>query len=159
MCDVRWPAAAELALKAASARDIPGILDADVAPRDILERLAPLASHVVASEAAAAVLFGNPDPEQSLETVGDAFVAVTSGARGCTWSEHGVIRHSPAHEVTAIDTLAAGDVFHAAFALGLVESWPTERIIVFASIAAAIKCTRFGGRLGAPTRAEAEALL
>jgi sulfofructose kinase len=159
MCDVRWPAAAELALKAAAQRGIPGILDADVAPEDVLRRLAPLASHIVASEAAAAVLLGSTDPERGLETVGDAFVAITAGARGCSWSEHGAIRHMPAHSVTAIDTLAAGDVFHAAFALGLVEGWPTERVIRFASVAAAIKCTRFGGRLGAPTRAEVEALL
>jgi len=34
-----------------------------------------------------------------------------------------------------------------------------ERTVAFASAAAAIKCTRFGGRLGAPTRAEVEALL
>lgn len=159
MCDVRWPAAAELALKTAGERGIPGILDADVAPEDVLRRLAPLASHVVASEAAAAVLFGITDVEAGLETVGDDFVAVTAGARGCYWSEHGRTRHMPARHVEAVDTLAAGDVFHAAFALGLVEGWPTERVIRFASIAAAIKCTRFGGRLGAPTRAEVEALL
>jgi sulfofructose kinase len=159
MCDVRWPAAAELALKAAADRGIPGILDADVAPEDVLRRLAPLASHVVASQAAATLLFGTTDPERGLETAGDAFVAVTAGARGCYWSEHGRTRHMPARHVETVDTLAAGDVFHAAFALGLVEGWPTERIIRFASIAAAIKCTRFGGRLGAPTRAEVEALL
>lgn len=159
MCDVRWPAAAELALKAAAERGIPGILDADVAPEDVLRRLAPLASHVVASETAATLLFGIADVEAGLETVGDDFVAVTAGARGCYWSEHGRTRHMPARHIEAIDTLAAGDVFHAAFALGLVEGWPTERIIRFGSIAAEIKCTRFGGRLGAPTRAEVEALL
>lgn len=159
MCDVRWPGAAELALKAAAERGIPGILDADVAPEEILRRLAPLASHVVASEAAATILLETTDPERGLEVVGDAFIAVTSGARGCHWSEHGRIHHMPARQVTAIDTLAAGDVFHAAFAVGLVEGWPTERTIRFASSAAAIKCTRFGGRLGAPTRAEVEAVL
>ena len=65
----------------------------------------------------------------------------------------------PARQVIAIDTLAAGDVFHAAFAVGLVEGWPTDRTMRFASAAAAIKCTRFGGRLGAPTRHEVEASL
>eukprot|EP01036_Dinobryon_divergens_P014404 gene14403-biopygen12783 len=94
-----------------------------------------------------------------LGQVGDAFVAITSGAKGCYWSDRGTIRHTPAVEVSAIDTLAAGDVFHAAFAVGVVEGWPTERTIRFASAAAAIKCTRFGGRLGAPTRAEVEAIL
>ena len=159
MCDVRWPGAAELALKAAAERGIPGILDADVAPREVLQRLAPLASHVVASETAAAILYGVSDLVAALDSVGGSFVAITSGAKGCYWSDRGDIRHTPAVEVQAIDTLAAGDVFHAAFAVGLVEGWPTDRIIRIASAAAALKCTRFGGRLGAPTRAEVEAML
>ncbi|HHY49623.1 MAG TPA: sugar kinase, partial [Alphaproteobacteria bacterium] len=71
----------------------------------------------------------------------------------------GAVRHVPALPVEAVDTLAAGDVFHGAFAVGLLEGWPPARIIRFASAAAAIKCTRFGGRLGAPTRAEVEARL
>jgi sulfofructose kinase len=50
-------------------------------------------------------------------------------------------------------------VFHGAFAFGLAEGWATDRTIRFAAAAAAIKCTRFGGRLGAPTRAEVEAFL
>jgi sulfofructose kinase len=69
------------------------------------------------------------------------------------------VKHEPAPAVEAIDTLAAGDTFHGAFALGLAEGWPIAKILPFASAAAAIKCTRFGGRLGAPTRAEVEAFL
>ena len=69
------------------------------------------------------------------------------------------MRHTPAPVVEVVDTLAAGDVFHGAFAYGLVEGWAHEAIIRFASAAAAIKCTRFGGRLGAPTRAEVEGFL
>jgi len=65
----------------------------------------------------------------------------------------------PALHVAAIDTLAAGDVFHGAFALGLAEGWPIEHNLRFAAAAAAIKCTRFGGRLGSPNRAEVEAAL
>jgi sulfofructose kinase len=58
----------------------------------------------------------------------------------------------PAFSVDAVDTLAAGDVFHGAFALALAEGHAMEEIMRFASAAAAIKCTRFGGRAGAPTR-------
>ena len=50
-------------------------------------------------------------------------------------------------------------MFHGAFALGLTEGWQTDVAIRFASAAAAIKCTRFGGRLGAPTRKEVAAFL
>jgi sulfofructose kinase len=161
MTDVRWPGAAALALEAARAAGIPAILDADMAAVDILNRLVPLATHIVASESAAKLITGEPTPEAAaralLGTAG--FVAVTAGADGCWWSDAGAIRHTPAARIEAIDTLAAGDVFHAAFALKLVEGAPMSETIAFASAAAAIKCTRFGGRLGCPTRDEVEALL
>ena len=44
-------------------------------------------------------------------------------------------------------------------ALALAERQPIEQAIRFASVTAALKCTRFGGRLGIPTRAEVEAVL
>jgi sulfofructose kinase len=162
MTDVRWPAAAKLALSAAKAAGIPAILDADMAARDVLEDLVKEASHIVASESAAKLLTGAEVPEAAAWRLADehgVFVAVTAGAHGCWWTENGDIRHTPAPKIEAIDTLAAGDVFHAGFAVGLTEGWPMERTIAFASAAAAIKCTRFGGRLGAPTRADVEAFI
>ncbi|WP_417307632.1 PfkB family carbohydrate kinase [Devosia sp.] len=162
MVDVRWPAAAQLALTAARDAGIFGILDADMAPRDLLEHLVPLASHIVASEGAAKLLTGTDSPKAAAAALGDsqqAFVAVTAGAEGCWWLDAGQVRHTPAPQVAAIDTLAAGDVFHGAFALGLTEGWSMAEIIRFSSAAAALKCTRFGGRLGAPTRAEVSAFL
>jgi sulfofructose kinase len=162
MTDVRWPGAAALALAAAKAAGIPAILDADMAARDVLDGLLPLATHVVASESAAKLVTGAETAEQAagwLAMRHDGFVAVTAGADGCWWTEGDGIRHSPAPKIEAIDTLAAGDVFHAGFAVGLLEGWPKRNIIAFASAAAAIKCTRFGGRLGAPSRAEVEAFL
>lgn len=162
MTDVRWPGAAELALKAAREAGIPGILDADVGPREVIERLVGLASHVVASEGGAALVTGGATPLQSAERLSSGhpgFMAVTAGEQGCWWGGGGTVRHTPAPQIQSVDTLAAGDVFHGAFAFGLVEGWAMEQVIAFASAAAAIKCTRFGGRLGAPTRAEVEAFL
>ena len=162
LVDVRWPGAAALAPQAARVAGIPGILDADMAALEVLETLAPLASHVVASEGAGKLLSGAGDAETAatrLAATHPGFVAVTAGAEGCWWSDGAQIRHTPAPRVEAIDTLAAGDVFHAAFALLLAEDRPMVAIIAFASAAAAIKCSRFGGRLGAPTRAEVEAFL
>lgn len=162
MTDVRWPAAAKLALSAAKAAGIPAIIDADMAAREVLDPLVREASHIVASESAAKLLTGAGAPEAAVWRLAEmhgVFVAVTAGANGCWWTENGTIRHMPAPKIEAIDTLAAGDVFHAGFAVGLTEGWPMERTIAFASAAAAIKCTRFGGRLGAPGRAEVEAFL
>ena len=65
----------------------------------------------------------------------------------------------PQARITAVDTLAAGDVFHAGFAIAIGEGKSVAEAARFANAAAAIKCTRPGGRLGAPPRAEVEALL
>jgi sulfofructose kinase len=162
MVDVRWPLAAAKALAAARAAGIPAILDADVTTADTLELLLPLATHIVASEPAAGHLTGSGDPAMAvarLATRFEAFVAVTAGGQGVYWFDRASDRvlHCAASKIVARDTLAAGDVFHGAFALGLVENWPMDRIMAFASMAAAIKCETFGGRLGAPTRAVVEA--
>lgn len=164
MTDVRWPLAAATALKAAREAGVPGVLDADVAPLETLERLLPLASHIVASEPAAEIVTGETDIEHAAIALAAryrGFVAVTGGNKGCFWSEGeaGIVNHMPAFPVDVVDTLAAGDVFHGAFALGLAEGRPMEEIMQFASAAAAIKCARFGGRAGAPTRNEVEQFL
>jgi sulfofructose kinase len=162
MTDVRWPGAAALALRAARENGLPAILDADMASTDVLGTLLPLATHIVASESAAKLVTGAETPDAAATDLAaryKTFVAVTAGGGGCFWSDGSDIRHSPAPTITPIDTLAAGDVFHGAFAYGLVEGWDMARIIGFASAAAAIKCTRFGGRLGAPGGAEIELFL
>ncbi|MEW6629907.1 MAG: sugar kinase [Pseudomonadota bacterium] len=165
LTDVRWPGAAALALSAARDLGRPAILDADTAPVEVLERLLPLASHIVASEPAARIVCGHAlDPESAcadLASRTDAFVAVTGGAAGTWWHDRtaGRVRHVEAPRIKAVDTLAAGDVFHGAFAVGLAEAMPPEHALRFASAAAALKCLRFGGRLGAPDRAETLAMM
>jgi sulfofructose kinase len=132
LVDVRWPGAAALALTAARAIGRPAILDADTAPLDVLERLVPLASHIVASEPAARTLCGKEfDPETACAVLArrtDAFVAVTAGAAGSWWFDRtaGSARHVAAPGIKAVDTLAAGDVFHGAamcFMAPLPSDW------------------------------------
>jgi len=165
LVDVRWPGAAALALTAARRAGRPAILDADTAPLEVLERLLPLASHIVASEPAVRTICGQALDLGSactdLASRTDAFVAVTGGAAGTWWFDRtaGSSRHVEAPSIKAVDTLAAGDVFHGAFAVGLAEAMPIEQALRFASAAAALKCLRFGGRLGAPDRAETLAMM
>jgi sulfofructose kinase len=73
--------------------------------------------------------------------------------------DNGAVVHEPAFRVDAVDTLAAGDVWHGAFALGLAERMAEREAVRFASAASALKCTRFGGRSGIPSRAEVDAFL
>ena len=71
----------------------------------------------------------------------------------------GAVRTMPVFKVEAIDTLAAGDVFHAGIALALAEGRDAVAAMRFGAAAAGLKCTRFGGSMGAPTRDEVEAFL
>ncbi len=159
MTDVRWPWAAETALRAACDAGIPAILDADTAPVELLETLLPLATHIVASEPAAISVAGTTDLRECVRILSnryDVFTSVTAGADGCYWAEGAgkPVSHVAGFKVNAVDTLAAGDVFHGAFAHGLVEGNEMTDIIRFANAAAAIKCARFGGRAGSPGEAE-----
>src|SRR5215475_12068407 len=88
-----------------------------------------------------------------------SFLAVTQGPRDVLWREGATLRRSPVFAVEAIDTLGAGDVFHGAFALALVEGHDVVAALRFAAAAAGLKCTRLGGSMAAPRRAEVEALL
>jgi len=61
--------------------------------------------------------------------------------------------------VHTVDTLGAGDIFHGAFTLAITENQDVPDALCFASAAAALKCTRFGGAFACPQRPEVEALL
>jgi sulfofructose kinase len=146
------------ALTTAGQLGVPGVVDCDHHPSDapgILEQ----ASHVVFGHATLEAWTGSPDPADALRIAAeriDAWVGVTAGSEGTWWLDSGRLDHAPALRVVAVDTLGAGDVFHGAFALGLAEGMPIREAIEFGSAAAALKCTRFGGREGIPTRAELE---
>jgi sulfofructose kinase len=86
-------------------------------------------------------------------------MGVTLGENGFIWVEDGAIRQVYPPQIVAIDTLAAGDVFHGAFAIAITEGMPIENAAKYACAAAAIKCSRFGGRIGIPTRHEVETLV
>jgi len=162
MCDVRWPDGSARLLQAARDAGIFTVLDGDIGPPGVVERLLPLATHAILSEPALARLAGTEDLPAALAAASrmtPALVGVTAGERGFYWLENGQVRHVPAPQVQAVDTLAAGDVFHGAFALCLAEGMTVEAAGRFACVAASIKCTRFGGRLGAPSRDEVLAAL
>jgi len=60
--------------------------------------------------------------------------------------------------VRAVDTTGAGDIFHGAFAYGLVRSWPLAEILEFACAAAALNCESHGARGGIATLVEIDRL-
>lgn len=161
LADTRWPEGAAVAMTAARLRGVPGILDAEAPVLEAGEALRQ-ASHVAFSAQGLCDLTGIEDLDAALAAARDetgAWVCVTDGAAGVTFFEDGGLAREPAFPVEVVDTLGAGDVWHGAFALALGEGQGARAAIRFASAVAALKCTRFGGRTGTPTRAEAEALL
>jgi sulfofructose kinase len=155
------PFATELCVEA-TRRNIPVVLDADVV-MSLREGLLNAASHLIFSVEALTATAGTTQLEEALRRIAaqtSGFVAVTRGAQGMMWLDAaGRIQTMPTFPVHTVDTLGAGDVFHGAFALAIAEGSKIPDAMRFASAAAALKCTRFGGAFGAPDRAEVEALL
>jgi sugar/nucleoside kinase (ribokinase family) len=71
----------------------------------------------------------------------------------------GRVAHQPAFPVAVVDTTGCGDVFHGAYAAGLVRGLGVMERVRLAAAAAALKATRPGGQAGAPTLAEVEQFL
>jgi len=158
LADTRWPRGALAAMELARQRGIAGILDAEAPVQEAAAAL-KLASHVAFSAQGLADLSGSSDIEAGLRKAAadlPAWVCVTDGENGAYWLDGNRLHHAPAYRVDALDTLAAGDTWHGAFALRLGEGATAPEAVRFAHAAAAIKCTRFGGRNGAPRRDEVE---
>jgi len=162
MTDVRWPLGAAAVLDEARALGRPALLDADVAAPAVTRELVSHATHVLFSQPGLeAVANGEPHGRalRRLQLPHHVVMGVTLGPSGFLWLERDAEHHAPAPAVTAVDTLAAGDVWHGAFALALAERRSPSDAADFANAAAALKCLRPGGRSGAPSRAELDAFV
>src|ERR1700736_537756 len=143
-------------------RGIPVIVDVDRA-MSLREGLLTASTHLVFSSEPLQETADVADDGEALRKIAKltpSFLAGTRGAQGTIWlDEHQNLQQTPAFPVHTVDTLGAGDVFHGAFALAITENQDIPCALRFASAAAALKCTRFGGAFAAPQRAEVEALL
>jgi sulfofructose kinase len=143
-------------------RGIPVIVDVDRA-MSLREGLLNASTHLVFSSEPLQETADVSDDAQALKKIAKltpSFLAGTRGPRGTIWlDEKGQIQETPAFPVHTVDTLGAGDVFHGALALAITEKQELRQALRFASAAAALKCTRFGGAFAAPQRAEVEELL
>jgi sugar/nucleoside kinase (ribokinase family) len=143
-------------------RGIPVIVDVDRA-MSLREGLLTASSHLVFSSEPLQETAGVADDGEALKKIAKltpSFLAGTRGAQGTIWlDEHHNLQQTPAFPVHTVDTLGAGDVFHGAFALAITEKQGLRQALRFASAAAALKCTRFGGAFAAPQRAEVDELL
>src|SRR5450432_3977470 len=143
-------------------RGIPVIVDVDRA-MSLREGLLTASSHLVFSSESLRETAGIADDGEALRKIAEltpSFLAGTRGPRGTIWLDaQQALQETPAFPVHTVDTLGAGDVFHGAFALAITEKQDLRAALRFASAAAALKCTRFGGAFAAPQRIEVEELL
>jgi sulfofructose kinase len=153
LADPRWLAGAVAVFKAARAKAIPTIFDADVADEEVFNTLLPLTDHAIFSEPALCGFAGSADDEAlaGIAKFGCSVAAVTRGVNGVSWFKSNVTRRQPGYLVEAIDTTGAGDVFHGAYAFAIGARLEADDAMSFAAAAAALKCTRPGGRAGIPT--------
>lgn len=140
------------------------VFDAGGGPGDraALEDFWPLIDVMIAAEGFGRGFTGRDDPAAAAEGVcraGPAAAIVTAGADGAYVAAADGAFHQPAFDVEVVDTTGAGDVFHGAFAAGMLEGWELPRTVAFASAAAAIICQSLGGRAGLPTRQQVLAFL
>jgi sulfofructose kinase len=138
------------------------IVDVDRA-MSLREGLLTASSHLVFSSEPLQETAGIANDGEALKKIAKltpSFLAGTRGPQGTIWlDENQTLQQTPAFQVHTVDTLGAGDVFHGAFALAITEKQDLRQALRFASAAAALKCTRFGGAFAAPQRAEVEELL
>ncbi len=158
--DTRWLEGAIALFAKARCLGLPAVLDADRAPE--MREVSMAASHIAFSKQAICEVTGCLDVRDGVATLGreqPCWIAATDGANGVYHWDGSRVVHTPSFHVNVVDTLAAGDVWHGAFALALAEGQGEVAAIRFANATAALKCTTFGGRAGTPARGEVETFL
>lgn len=150
LADPRWPDGAEHAFRIAREAGVPTVLDAEIADHEIFDRLLPLTDHAIFSEPSLLRYAGGDQALEKVASHGCRVVAVTRGGEGVDWLAEGQKGHHPALPVEVRDTNGAGDVFHGAYAFAIGAALAPDRAMSFAATAAALKCTKSGGRNGIP---------
>ena len=132
------------------------VIDADSYSEETMGKLS-LINVFIASESVLAALGGDcgnaKEVARSIMQKGPKIVVFTLGANGCAGASKEGSFKLPAFDVDVVDTVGAGDVYHGAFIVGLLDGLSVAETARFASGASAIKCTRIGGRAGIPNRA------
>ena len=78
-------------------------------------------------------------------------LVMTHGEKGAYYISNKALYHVAVPQVHAIDTVGAGDNFHAAFALALTRGFDLHQMVKFSVAVASLSCREYGGRKGVPT--------
>ena len=100
-------------------------------------------------------LTGEQDPERQAAVFNEAgaeTVVITMGSEGLFVRSATDSRQLTAPSVDVVDGSGAGDAFAAGLIVGILEGWPLERSLMFASEVGALACTALGCSAGIPDR-------
>jgi sugar/nucleoside kinase (ribokinase family) len=121
------------------------------------ETLARRVQYLVCSERFASQITGLDDVEgqweaclRQLRALNRRVVVVTLGERGLIFSDGPQHGRLPALPVETVDTTAAGDIFHGAFAYALLQGMDLSAALRLATAAAGLSVERPGGRPSTP---------
>ncbi len=119
-----------------------------------VERLLSKTDVMIPSEEFAMGHTGCDTPSAAAEKLYEMYhpevVVVTCGKTGGVIYDGKKILTYPAFPVEAVDTNGSGDVFHGAFAAGMVKGYDYLKCCYFASAVSALKCTGVGARESVP---------
>ena len=123
--------------------------------RNDVSPLFPLIDHLICSDDYALPFTRSRNIKLAIEKLRAkcrGTIVVTSGIKGSIGFDNseGFARQK-AFKVKAVDSTGAGDVYHGTYIYGYLNGWGLKKRMEFASAAAAIKCTKPGGRTAIPT--------
>ncbi len=119
-----------------------------------VERLLPLTDIMIPSEEFALGHTGCLTAEEAAKKLFELYnpkvVVITQGSKGGILFDGNRMISYPVYKVEAVDSNGSGDVFHGAFAAGVVKGYDFETCCYFSSAVSALKCTGVGARESAP---------
>jgi len=149
------------AIELAKAYQIPVVLNpapAQPLPKSLLQNV----DYLTPNQSELLILSGETNLNAGIEKVrnwGLRNLIVTLGANGARVISEGIDQHLPAHEITAVDTTAAGDAFNGALAVAIAEGKPLLEAVSYGMAAGALASTKRGAQPSLPTRDAVENLL
>lgn len=121
---------------------------------DNVEKLLALTDIMIPSEEFALAITGLSTPHEAAKQLYEKYspevVVITRGKLGGLWYSGENIEDYPAFPVNVVDSNGSGDVFHGAFAAGIVKGYDIPKCCRFASAVSALKCTGIGARESVP---------
>ncbi len=113
-----------------------------------LEEISPILAYTdlfLPNTDEAGMLTGSKDPLQQAQMLGlfnpEGTIVITQGRMGAVARRGGQVLRAGTYKVDSIDGSGSGDAFDAGFLVGMMEGWPLEESLRFASAIGA-SCTR-----------------